>query len=122
MGQLTFPGRLRVAPGLLLLAGLAACLDSSEGDFGAPTVEIVSPVDGAVVSGVVNVTAEASDDTGIKVARFYVGNTLLGEDEIAPYSWLWDTSTRAPGPVALEVRVEDRVGNTAFHRITVTVE
>lgn len=100
----------------------AGCLASSSGDFFPPSVEITSPQDGATVSGVVDISAVATDDSGIESVRFYLGTTLLGVDEIAPYSWLWNTAAGAAGQVQIEARVADTFGNTAFHRITVTVD
>jgi hypothetical protein len=119
---------MRTGPRFQLLLNLvtgsgltAGCLASSSGDFFPPTVEITNPEDGATVSGVVDISAAASDDSGIESVRFYLGTTLLGVDEIAPYSWLWNTAAVTPGTVQIEARVADTFGNTAFHRITVTV-
>ncbi len=112
----------RLLAALLACSLTAGCLASSSGDFFPPTVEITNPEDGATVSGVVDISAVASDDSGIEAVRFYLGTTLLGVDEIAPYSWLWNTASVTPGTVQIEARVADLFGNTAFHRITVTVD
>ncbi|HEX9762016.1 MAG TPA: Ig-like domain-containing protein [Acidimicrobiia bacterium] len=117
--------RLRFQLLLAFLLGpslTAGCLTSSSGDFFPPFVEITHPQDGDTVSGVVDISAAASDDSGIESVRFYLGATLLGVDEIAPYSWLWNTATVTPGTAQIEARVADTFGNTAFHRITVTVD
>lgn len=108
---------------VLVLAGLAGlgCLGESSGDLFPPTIQITSPLDGATVGGVVNFTVQATDDTGIEVVEFYAGATKLGEDEIAPYSWLWNTTSVSPGQVQLKARTLDLAGNSAESFITVTV-
>jgi len=68
--------------------GGLGCLGEGATDLYAPFLEITNPLDGAVVSGVVNFTVNATDDGAIAVVTFFAGTTKLGEDEIAPYSWL----------------------------------
>lgn len=97
------------------------CLGESSGDLFPPTIQITSPADGATVGGVVNFTVQATDDTGVEVVEFYVGTTKIGEDEITPYSWLWNTTNVTAGQVQLRARVLDLAGNTAEALITVTV-
>lgn len=109
-------------------AGLAATILAAGGCFGdatadlyAPVLQITNPVEDAIVSGVVNFTVNAIDDTGVAVVRFYAGTTLLGADEIAPYSWLWSTATRPDGNVRIRAEAEDLAGNTSSSEITVTI-
>lgn len=57
-----------------------------------PTVEIVEPQDQAIFDGTVGIplAAEATDDSNvIAKVQFYAGNTLIGEDAIAPYEMTW---------------------------------
>lgn len=99
---------------------LAGCLGDGATDLYAPVLEITFPLDGAVVSGVVNFSVNAVDDSGIDVVTFYAGTTKLGEDRIAPYNWLWSTLT-ASGQVRLMVVAKDLAGNTTSREITVTI-
>lgn len=76
-----------------------------------PTATITSPAASATVTGTVNVTAEADDDVGVTVVRFFAGGTAIGNDTTAPYSVSWDTTTAANGAVALTAEAEDAAGN-----------
>src|SRR3954454_16850713 len=48
---------------------------------GSPQVSIASPTNGAQVSGIINVTADATDDTCISNVRFYVDNVATGSPD-----------------------------------------
>ncbi len=100
---------------------LGGCISDPGTDSTPPTVEITSPAANATVSGVVSISTRISDNLGIEVVRFYAGTTLLGEDGIAPYEWLWNTTTRPAGAVQLKVLAVDLAGNTAEALRTVTV-
>jgi len=102
------------------IPAVAGCLGEGATDLYAPVLEITFPQDGAVVSGVVNFTVNAVDDSGIDVVTFYAGTTKLGEDRIAPYNWLWSTVT-ASGQVRLKAVAEDLAGNMTSREITVTI-
>lgn len=104
----------------LLLSG-TACIGEPGGDEEPPTVQITSPLDGATVSGVVNFTAQAGDDVGLAAVEFFVGSTMIGEDGVAPYSWLWNTANTPTGPVVIRARAVDLVNNAVEHQISVTV-
>jgi len=112
---------VRVVVGGALMALGAGCLSEPGADTTPPTVEITSPAANATVSGVVSISTRVTDNVGIEVVRFYAGTTLLGEDGIAPYEWLWNTTTRAPGAVQLQVVAVDLAGNTGNAQVTVTV-
>lgn len=100
---------------------LGACIGDPTADSTPPTVVITSPAPNATVSGVVSISTLVTDNLGIEVVRFYAGTTLLGEDGIAPYEWLWNTTTRPAGAVQLQVVAVDLAGNTGEALRTVTV-
>jgi len=81
-------------------------------DTTAPTVSLVSPQEGAVVSGVVAVSAEASDNTGVVKVEFYVDGSLSNTDTAAPYSFSWDTSASTDGAHTLGARAHDSSNNS----------
>jgi len=56
-----------------------------------PTVSLVSPTDGAMVSGTVPLLATASDSGGISKVEFYVDGGLIATDPVAPYTASWNT-------------------------------
>ena len=80
-------------------------------DTTAPTVDITAPGASATVSGTVSVTADAADDTGVTVVRFFAGDTQIGSDTTAPYAASWDTTSEANGAVTLTAEAEDAAGN-----------
>jgi len=84
----------------------AACSDSpmepDSNDVTAPTVSIVAPGVGAVLSGTVILRASADDDFGVAGVRFLVGGTVVGqEDTSPPYEVEWVTGGLANGPRSL---------------------
>ena len=76
-----------------------------------PTVNIVSPADGATFSApaTVEILAEASDaDENLSRVEFYNGDTKLGEDLEAPYVLTW---TNVPaGSYSLTAMATDAMG------------
>jgi hypothetical protein len=88
-----------------------------------PTVSITEPANGATVSGVVTVSANASDDVGIAKVEFLLNGSLLATDFDAPYSIQWDTTKHAETTFTLSAKATDTAGNaTTSAPITVTVE
>lgn len=88
-------------------------------DGTAPVVYIDSPPDGANVSGMVNITASASDDAGISNVEFYIDNNKIGQSSVAPYVYSWDTIESA-GPHSIYVKAVDMAGNVGVS-VTVSV-
>ena len=92
-----------------------------ESDETPPSVSIVSPSDGAVLSGNVRIDASATDDSGIARVDFYVNGVLIGSSSAAPYSQRWNTKHYPDGSHAIEVVAVDTHGNSASASIDVTV-
>jgi len=91
-------------------------------DTQPPVVAISSPV-GGMVSGIVNLGANASDNSGgsgIASVAFLVDNVTVGTVSVAPYSYNWDSKSIANGSHAIQARAVDQAGNQAFSA-TVTV-
>jgi hypothetical protein len=83
-------------------------------DTTVPTVSMTAPAQGATVSGIITVSADAADDVGVVGVQFLLDGAPLGvEDGTAPYSILWDTSRAGNGSHALAARARDATGNTA---------
>lgn len=92
-------------------------------DTTAPTVSVSSPAEGSTVSGVVAVSAEASDNVGVSEVRFFADGVLLGADATSPYEAAWDTTTVPDGSHNLTAIAVDATGNsTTSTAVTVTVE
>src|SRR5207244_11741588 len=84
------------------------------GDAIAPTVSITAPAAGTV-SGVVTITASASDNVGVAGVSFFDGTTAIGvEDTASPYQATWDSRLYANGSTHnLSATARDAAGNAA---------
>ena len=92
-------------------------------DTTPPVVTLTAPVNGAIVSSMVQVTASASDDVGVAGVQFYLDGTALGSEATAvPYSTPWDTTTVANALHTLTAVARDAAGNrTTSGAVQVTV-
>ena len=77
-----------------------------------PSISLTAPTEGAVVSGIVNLTATAIDDVGLEGVEFTVDGTSIGIDSDPHDGWSipWDTTTHAAGTVLVEATVTDTAG------------
>jgi chitodextrinase len=101
----------------------AANVATAACDTVAPTVFVTSPPGGATVSGVVNVTADASDAGGVAGVQFKLDGANLGaEDTGFPYGVSWSSATASNGQHTLTAVARDAAGNQATSApVTVTV-
>ena len=87
-----------------------------------PTVSITAPAADATVSGLVTVSATASDNIGVVGVRFALDGVNLGsEDASAPYSVSWNTVSTANGPHTLTATARDAAGRSTTASVAVTV-
>jgi hypothetical protein len=82
------------------------------GDSTQPTVNLVSPTDGASVTGSVGMSATASDASGIASVKFLVDNTVVATDTSSPYSANWNSTTVSNGSHTVTAQATDTAGNT----------
>ena len=96
---------------------------SSGGDSQAPTISLTAPAAGTAVSGVVTVSASASDNVGVVGVQFKLDGANLGtEDTGSPYGRTWDSTTAANGTHTLSAVARDAAGNKTTSAVrTVTV-
>jgi hypothetical protein len=90
-------------------------------DVTKPTVTITSPLNGAVASGTVNITANASDNVGVAKVEFSVDSTLLSTDTVSPYSAVYATTASDNGSRVIKATVYDAVGNQSSSSVNITV-
>ena len=91
-------------------------------DHVPPAVSITSPTSGAMVSGLITVSVEATDSiSGVASVTLYVNNQPHSTLTQAPFNFAVDTSGLAPGLNTLAARAIDRVGNQGESNITITV-
>lgn len=97
-------------------------------DTTPPQVTIVAPVNGAEVSGIVAVSAEASDDVGVELLEISYWNQYLGKavvlGSVAKAGSLtvnWDTRGLTPAAYAVRAFAHDTIGNWRQAEISVNV-
>lgn len=98
---------------------VAAAKAAVTSDTSAPAVSASVP--SSTIKGIATVSATASDNIGVVRVELYAGSTLVASDTAAPYSFSWDTSSRADGTVPLVVKAYDAAGNVGSHTLNVTV-
>jgi hypothetical protein len=93
-------------------------------DLTVPAVAVTSPIEGAVVSGTVQLYAAASDNVGVAGVKFFVDNLQVGaEDTSSPYWAAWNTLSVGNGTHQIQALARDGSGNTATSVvINVTVQ
>jgi hypothetical protein len=95
-----------------------------EPDTTAPSVSIDSPPMNALLSGVVMLSAAASDDTAVAGVEFRVDGMAVGaEDTAEPFSTAWDSASVANGTHVLTAVARDPAGNRGVSlEVTVAVK
>jgi hypothetical protein len=104
-------------------ATIKITVNNTTKDTTPPTVSITAPANGAKVSGVVAVTANASDNVSVAGVQFAIDGVNVGAPDLAaPYAYSWDTSKSPNGPHTLKAVATDGAGNsTTSATVTVTV-
>jgi len=90
-------------------------------DLTNPTVSIMSPVTESSVTGVVTITADASDNVGVDSVIFMIDSTEIGRDFSNTYEQAWDTALFPEGIKQITVIAVDSSGNSQAATTTVTV-
>jgi subtilisin family serine protease len=88
-----------------------------------PSVTITSPLDGAGVSGIVTVTAAASDDAGINHVVFERNGAWLADDVNGSDGWSasWDTAGLSAGVYSLSAIAYDTAAQWDRHTVSVSI-
>src|SRR5207245_2118359 len=83
-------------------------------DTTPPTVSMTAPSSGSTVSGMVTVSATASDNVGVAGVQFKLDGVNLGAEVLAaPYAISWATTAAVNGAHTLTAVARDAAGNTA---------
>lgn len=77
----------------------------------APTGDITYPVTGDTVSGVITVTATATDNVGVDRVELQVAEVTYATDYAPPYNFTLDTRAYPNGTYFLNLRIWDTSGN-----------
>lgn len=92
------------------------------GDTTPPSVQLTAPAAGATVSGVVTLSADASDNVAVSKVDFLVDGAVVGTDSSAPYSVSWDSAQVANGGHTVTARAVDTSSNTASSSRSITTQ
>ena len=89
----------------------------------APSVTITAPQQNALVSGIINVSANAFDNIGVAQVQFQLdGSKIGGVVTIPPYTVPWTTTLATNGTHTLTAIASDTTGNqTTSSPVVVTV-
>ena len=82
-------------------------------DTTKPSVSVTAPASGATVSGTVTMTANASDNVGVKQVKWYVDGKEVGWDGAYPWSDTWSAGSVAAGSHSIYARAADAANNWA---------
>lgn len=83
-----------------------------DNDQVAPEVVLTAPADGATLTGVVALAADATDDRGVTKVEFLVdGDVVATDDDGAPWTADWDSAAVADGAHAIAARAYDAAEN-----------
>jgi len=92
------------------------------GGPGAPVVEIISPSDGAIVEGVIDVNATVQSTVPIAYVTLQIDGVVVGNSTSEPFGWEVDTAEYANGEHTLNVTAYDTNGSFGYDEITVNVD
>jgi len=93
-------------------------------DITPPTIVMQEPRDGSQASGIITLSALASDNVGVTGVQFLLDGDSVGSvDTDGPYAVKLDTTRQADGTVALTAVAKDAAGNeTIAAPVTVTID
>jgi len=102
---------------------VASATVTPDPDTTAPTVSLIAPTEGATLTGVVQLSATASDDVAVNNVAFSVDGVQQGSTIItAPYETSFNTATVPNGVHAVRATAYDASGNTAYSEVSVTID
>ena len=102
---------------------VSVIVDNQINDSTPPTGLISNPISGQTVSGTVEITVLAQDDYGIENIIFFIDGINISNDNIAPYSYAWDTTAlENGGEHTISASITDIAGHqTILQPVLVTV-
>lgn len=97
--------------GLMGTTGALAAPDSTP-----PTVSLQVPVYESGMSGFVDISAKANDNSGVARVEFWLNDQLVHTAYVSPYQYTWDTEAWPLGPYVITAIAYDFAGNSAMDR------
>lgn len=91
-------------------------------DAVSPLVRIVSPAEGATLTGAFTVDVEATDTlAGVAVVDLLVDGSVVGVTNVAPYRFSLESRSFTGGPHTVTARAADRAGNQASASVAIMI-
>ena len=95
-------------------------------DWGAPvdnppSIALTAPDDNAIVSGEVDVTADADDDNGVTQVEFFIDGNHVFTDTAPPFEFSWETASLTDGMHGIVATATDTNQQTASAVVSVEV-
>ena len=100
---------------------LSAVAGRGKRDAIAPTISVTSPSYGSVVSGIVAVSVNASDNVAVSSVSLDVDGVAVTSSSIAPFTTTWNSATVANGTHTLTLTARDGSNNRTSTSIVVSV-
>jgi len=88
----------------------------NEKDTAAPTVSIISPLDGRIGT-TVTVYVDARDNVGVVSAKLLVDGKQVATSTSSPFTLKWNSRKATPGSHTLQVVAYDAAGNAGYSQI-----
>ena len=106
-----------------LLFSYMSCDEPTKPDTTPPTVNITYPATGSILTGVVVITAEATDNKEVSHVEFYVDGQLKSTDLVKPWAYSWNTDEYADGNAhTLFAKAYDSANNEGLSSVvTITI-
>jgi hypothetical protein len=95
----------------------------SVGDSTNPVVTIDSPNDGAILTGIINITATVTDEgSGVAQVEITIEDIPVFTGTNEPFTYLWPSNLVYTGSYTIRVTAYDNAGNSATSSVTVSVQ
>lgn len=104
---LTGHGRVNFHAAVLAAADTQPAVDTTP-----PSAEVIAPIAGEVLSGLVAVVVVASDDIRVTQVDLYCDGALVSSDTVEPHEWVFDTTSLPDGEHVFHAVAYDAAGNT----------
>ncbi len=86
-----------------------------------PTLQILAPAGGAVVTGLMRVAAAAFDPQGVASVEFWLDGARVEIRQTEPFVFPYETMDLSNAPHTVEVRATDAAGNVVSRSVSILV-
>ena len=91
-------------------------------DTTPPEVAIISPSDGELLGGTIEINIDAIDDVELEKVTLYIDGNKIKEYTSRPYKYSWDSSKAVEGVHTITAEAVDRSGNIGTKSVTLLMD